>query len=115
MSVLESLNNTSNKAADSSQQLYIKTQEYYKLKAFKHLATTTSMFSKMMVVGSLLFLGFAFFVVAGTIYLGEIVKSMVLSCMIVGGLMFIIAGILYKTRKKIDAIVVQKLSPKFFD
>lgn len=115
MSVLESLNNTSNKAADSGQQLYEKTREYYKLKAFKHLATTTAMFSKMMVVGCLLFLGFAFFVVAGTIYLGSIVESIELSCMIVGAVLFLIAGILYKTRARIDAIIVQRLSPKFFD
>ena len=115
MSVIESLNNTSNKAADSGQQLYETTRKYYKLKAFKHLATTTSMFSKMLVVGSLLFLGFAFFIVAGTIFLVEVVGSIVLSCMIVGSLLFIIAGILYSTRKRIDTLIVRKLSPKFFD
>lgn len=115
MNVLESLNNTSNKAADSGQRLYEKTQEYYKLKAFKHLAGTTAMFSKMLAIGCLLFLGFAFFVVAGTIYLGDVVDSIVLSCMIMGALLFIMAGILYKTRKHIDAIIVRKLSPKFFD
>jgi hypothetical protein len=115
MSVIESLNNTSNKAADSGQQLYETTREYYKLKAFKHLATTTSMFSKMLLVGSLFFLGFAFFIVAGTIYLGELLESTILSCMTMGGLLFIVAGIIYALRKRIDTAIIRKLSPKFFN
>lgn len=115
MSIIESLNNTSNKAADSGKQLYETTTEYYKLKAFKHVATTTGMFGKILVVGCLLFLSFAFFMVAATIYLGEFLNNIVLSCLIMGGVLLIFTFILYKLRKRIDNMVVRKLSPKFFN
>ncbi|MBQ4915950.1 hypothetical protein J8L85_15955 [Maribacter sp. MMG018] len=114
MGVFNSLNETSNKAVDLSEQFYQKTQEYYKLKVFHQLSLTTGMFCKMAILGSLGFLGLLFFSVAGTIFLGEILDSLVLSCLIIGALFFVIVTILYKTRKRIDNFIVKKLSAKFF-
>ncbi|MFS4469758.1 hypothetical protein [Maribacter sp. 2210JD10-5] len=115
MSVLESLNDTSNKAVEVGEQYYKKTQEYYKLKIFQQLALTTGMFSKMAIIGSLLFLGFLLFMIAGTIYLGNLLGSIILSCIIMGFALLVIAFILFKIRKKIDNAIVKKLSAKFFD
>ena len=115
MSVIESLNDTSNKAVDTSQQLYEKTREYYKLKIFQQLAMTTGMFGKMFLIGSLLLLAMIFFMVAGIIYLGQVLGSIALSCVVMGMLLLIVAAITFKVRKKIDNAVVKKLSLKFFD
>jgi len=115
MSVIESLNDTSNKAVDSGQQLYEKTLEYYKLKIFQQLAMTTGMFGKIFMIGGLLFLAVILFMVAGIIHLGELLGSIALACLIMGSLLLLIAAIVYKVRRKIDNAVVKKLSIKFFD
>ncbi len=115
MGVFESLNDTSNKAVDISEQFYRKTQEYYKLKVFHQLASTTGMFCKMAILGSLAFLGILFLTVGGTIYLGEVLGSMIYSCLLMGLLFLIIVFVLYKLRNKIDNLIVRKLSSKFFN
>ena len=115
MGVFESLNNTSNKAVDVSEQFYRKTQEYYKLKVFHQLALTTGMFCKMAIFGSLAFLGILFLTVGGTIFLGEVLGSMIYSCLLMGLLFLIIVFVLYFFRNKIDNLIVRKLSSKFFN
>jgi hypothetical protein len=115
MSVIQSLNETSNKAVDAGEQFYTKTQEYYKLKVFHQIATTTGMFCKMAILGSLAFLGLLFLTVAGTIYLSELLASTILACLLIGSIFFIVVAILYKIRRKIDNVVVKKMSLKFFN
>lgn len=115
MGVFESLNNTSNKAVDFSEQFYRKTQEYYKLKVFHQLASTTGMFCKLAILGSLAFLGILFLTVGGTLYLGNVLGSMVYSCLIVAGIFFLLVLILFQLRRKIDNAIIKKLSRKFFN
>lgn len=115
MGVFESLNHTSNKAVDLSEQFYKKSQEYYKLKVFQQLALTTGMFCKMAILGSLAFLGLLFLTVGGTIFLGEILGSMIYACLIIGVLFFIIVLVIFKMRNRIDNMIVKKLSGKFFN
>ncbi|MFX0556499.1 hypothetical protein ACOCEA_06855 [Maribacter sp. CXY002] len=115
MSIIQSLNETSNKAVDAGEQFYTKTQQYYKLKVFHQIATTTGMFCKMAILGSLAFLGLLFFTVAGTIYLSELLGSTILACLLIGILFFVFVAILFKMRKKIDNVVVKKMSVKFFN
>lgn len=115
MGVFESLNNTSNKAVDISEQFYKKTQEYYRLKVFYQLASTTGMFCKLVILGSLAFLGLLFLTIGGTLYLAEVLDSLVYACLVVGGLFFLIVLILWRIRKSIDNAIVKKLSQKFFN
>ncbi|WP_149276495.1 hypothetical protein [Pareuzebyella sediminis] len=115
MSVFESLNETSNKAVDVGEQLYKKTQEYYKLKVFQQLALTTGMLFKMAIMCSLAFLGLLFFLVGGTLYLSDVFGSLILACIVVGGILLVATVIIYFLRKRIDNYVVRKLSIKFFD
>ncbi|ASV30779.1 hypothetical protein [Maribacter cobaltidurans] len=115
MGVFESLNDTSNKAVDISEQFYRKTQEYYKLKVFHQLASTTGMFCKMAILGSLAFLGILFLTVGATIYLGEVLGSMIYSCLIMGLFFFVIVMVLFTFRNRIDNLIVRKLSRKFFN
>lgn len=115
MSVFESLNETSNKAVDVGEDYYTKTKAFYKLKVFQQLAGTTGIFCKTALVGSMIFLGFLFFIIALTVYLAKILGSDIQACLSVGVLLWLIGLVFYFLRKRIDNLIVRKLSNKFFD
>ena len=115
MGVFDSLNETSNKAVDVGEEFYKKSRAFYKLKIFQQLSMTTGMLCKMALIGSLVLLGFIFFMVALTLYLGEVLESNILACLVVGALLLVLSIVVYLARRQIDNIVVKKLSPKFFD
>ncbi len=60
MGVIDSLNETSDKAVDIGETYYRKTREYYKLKIFQQLTQTMGLFCKMILIGSFVFIGFVF-------------------------------------------------------
>lgn len=115
MGVLNVINEKSNKAFDSGES-YVKTsQEYYKLKAFQQLAKAFSLLSKLAVIGGLLFLGLIFLTVSGAIWLGQIIGSAALACLIMATTLFVFTGIAYLIRKQIDKNIIKKMSKDFFD
>ena len=114
MGIFDSLNETSNKAIDVGEVYYKKTQEYYRLKVFQQLTMTTGMLLKMAVIGGLGFLALIFLTVGGIIYLGNILESMVGACLIAGALFIVLLILAYIFRRKIDNMLVKKLSIKFF-
>ncbi|WP_419213124.1 phage holin family protein [Maribacter sp. X9] len=115
MGIFESLNDTSNKAIDVGEIYYKKTQEYYRLKVFQQLTMTTGVLLKIAVIGGLGFLALIFLTVAGIIFLGHVLESMVAACLIAGASFIIFLIIAYIFRKRIDNILIKKLSDKFFD
>ncbi|WP_282163202.1 hypothetical protein [Ulvibacterium marinum] len=115
MGIFESLNQTSDKALDVGEQYFKKTQEYYKLKVFQQLVTTTGMFCKIVLIGSFLFLGLILTAVAGTLALGEFIGNIVFACLISASLLLLAGAILYTFRTKIDSVIVQKMAKQFFD
>jgi hypothetical protein len=115
MGVIESLNETSNKAIDVGEVYYKKTQEYYRLKVFQQLTMTTGMLLKMAVIGGLAFLALIFITVAGVVFLANILESMVGACLIAGALFIVLLILAYVFRGKIDNMLVKKLSVKFFN
>ncbi|WP_291962722.1 phage holin family protein [Maribacter sp.] len=115
MGVIDSLNETSNKAIDVGEVYYKKTQEYYRLKVFQQLTMTTGMLLKMAVMGGLAFLALMFVTVAGVVFLANVIESMVGACLIAGVLFIMLLVLTYVFRSKIDSILVRKLSDKFFN
>ncbi|WP_396632793.1 phage holin family protein [Maribacter sp. R86514] len=115
MGVIDSLNETSNKAIDVGEVYYKKTQEYYRLKVFQQLTMTTGMLLKMVVMGGLAFLALMFITVAGVVFLANVIDSMVGACLIAGALFLLLLVIAYVLRSKIDSMLVKKLSDKFFN
>ncbi|MGB5437303.1 MAG: hypothetical protein WBM98_15510 [Maribacter sp.] len=115
MGIIESLNQTTDKALDVGEVYYRKTQEYYQLKVFQQIATLTGMFCKLLLVGSFLFLGLILAVVAATLALGELIENMVFACLIVASILVMISALLYIFRRKIDSVIVKKISKQFFD
>ncbi|SEL94967.1 hypothetical protein SAMN04487910_3687 [Aquimarina amphilecti] len=115
MGVFNAINETSNKAIDHGESYVKSSQEYYKLKVFQQLTKSFSFLSKLAIIGSLLFLGLIFLTVAGAIWLGEIVGSTPLACIIMAASLFLCTIIAYLTRKEIDKNIIKKISKEFFD
>ncbi|SIQ01568.1 phage holin family protein [Maribacter ulvicola] len=115
MGVIDSLNETSNKAIDVAEVYYKKTQEYYRLKVFQQLTMTTGMLLKMAVMGGLAFLALMFITVAGVVFLANVINSLVGACLIAGALFVVFLIVAYVLRSKIDSMLVRKLSDKFFN
>ena len=115
MAILDSINNATNRAVEVGEDYIKSSQEYYALKIFQQLSYSFSTLYKIIIIGSFLLLGVIFITISGALYLGEYLNSMPLGCLIVGGLLFIVAGIVYLLRKSIDKSVIQKVGNKFFN
>lgn len=115
MNIIDSLNQTSDKAFDVGEEYYKKTQEYYKLKIFQQLTSSIGMFCKVAAIGSILFIALTVLVVAGIIALGAYLESMVLSCLVIAGVLLLVGMLTYRYRRRIDTMVIQKISKQFFD
>jgi hypothetical protein len=115
MGIFESLDHSSEKAMEFGGEYIKKSQEYYQLKVFQQLASTTGMFCKIAVVGCFLFLGVTFLAVGGTLALGNLIENMVIACLVIAACLFFIGGMFYRFRSGIDALVIKKLSNQYFD
>ena len=115
MGIIDSLNDTSNKAFVVGETYYKKTREYYSLKVFQQLTMTTGLLLKIAVIGGLSFLALIFLSVAGVLYLGTVLGSMVHACLLAGGLFILLVWIAYVCRKQIDNKMIRTLSAKFFN
>ena len=115
MAILESINNATSKAVKVGEDYIKSSQEYYTLKIFQQLSYSFSTLYKIIIIGSFLLLGVIFITISGALYLGEYLNSMPLGCLIVGGILFIVAGVVYLLRKYIDKSVIQKIGNKFFN
>ncbi|MEA1787308.1 hypothetical protein U1E44_14495 [Arenibacter sp. GZD96] len=115
MSVIDSINDTTAKALDFGENYIAKSGAYYRLKIFQQLTISFSFFFKLIVLGSLIFLGMIFLTVAGSMALGDYLESLPLACVIIAGVLFLIALMIYILRKNIDKKVIEKLSTTFFD
>lgn len=114
MSILDSINKATDGAVDSGEKYVKATQDYFKLKIFQQLTRSISYGTKLLVIGSFFFLGFVFLTVAGTIYLGQILNNMALSCLCMALLLFLITLIAYWQRKKFDTFLLKKMSKEYF-
>ena len=115
MAILESINNATNKAVKVGEDYVKSSQEYFILKIFQQLSYSFSTLYKIIIIGSFLLLGVIFITISGALYLGEYLNSMPLGCLIVGGILFIVAGIVFLLRKYIDKSVIQKIGKNFFN
>lgn len=114
MNVFESINNTSNKAADIGERYLDKSQEYYKLRIFQQVSYTVSMVGKALIIGAVLFIGLIFLAVASAIALGDLLGHVALGYLIVGVVFFIAAFIIYQVRQRIDSAIIKKFQTKIF-
>ncbi|MDH7912895.1 hypothetical protein [Winogradskyella sp. SYSU M77433] len=114
MSVFESLNNTTDKATGIGERYIKASHQYLRLKIFQQLTSSVSLMAKVLIIGGFLFVGFIFCSIALAIEIGRSLNSLALGCLIVGLMFMVIGFILFKTRKKINSIIIKKIGLNFF-
>ncbi|WP_299226282.1 hypothetical protein [uncultured Psychroserpens sp.] len=115
MTVLESLNNTTNKATDTAEK-YLKTsQQFIKLKVFQQLTISLSLIIKLAIIGGLAALALIFIAVSGAIAIGEALNNLPIGYLIVGVIFLLLSCVVYFIRTLIDKKIIKAMSNKFFD
>jgi len=115
MNLFESINESTKAAAISGENYLKNSEEYIKLKIFQQLSMSFSLLIKLCIIGGLIFLGIVFLAVAGTLALGEWIGSLMLGVILVGVILLLLAMVVYSFRKRIDTIIVKKMSKSYFD
>ncbi|TXD50924.1 MULTISPECIES: hypothetical protein [unclassified Polaribacter] len=114
MSIFENLSNSADKGTEASKELVSKSYEYSKLKAFQITTLSISMLAKLLIIGTVLSLGFIFIAFSGAIALGTHLQNMALGYLAVGSGTLIFAFLLYLFRKSFDKKIIAKISEIFF-
>lgn len=115
MGIIEALDETSSKAAETGEAYVQTTKKYFELKVFQQLAIISTAGIKMAIYGVLCTLGLIFLAISGASALSEYLNSDALGYLCVAGLFFVIIGFVYLLRKKIESSVINKLSKTYFD
>lgn len=115
MSLFESINNSSDSAADIGKKYVTNSLSYIKLKTFFITALSISTVTKIVLVGGIITIGILFLSIALAITLGDYFESLSLGCLSVGLLYLFIGLIVYLLRSIIDKKVIKSLSAKFFN
>jgi len=115
MGIIDALDETSSKAAETGEAYVQTTKKYFELKVFQQLAILSTAVIKMAIYGVLSTLGLIFMAVAGAHALSSYFDNDALGYLSVAGLFLILIGIIYLLRKKIENSVIKKLSKTYFD
>lgn len=115
MSVIDSLNTSSNNAVDAGEKYLKSSHDYYRLKIFQQLSISISMVFKAVAIGGLAIIGLAFMAIALAFYIGSLLDNFALGFVIVGLVFIAISTIIFFLRSHINNGVVKKMSKKFFD
>lgn len=115
MSILNSINENSNKAIDRSERYINASVKYYKLKLFYLLTTSFSLFIKIIFIGSVSLLGLVFLAFSGANLISEWLNNIVLGYLIMAFILFGISLIIYLSRKQKEKIIIKKIAINYFE
>ncbi len=115
MSILDSVNKSSDSATDLGKKYTKSSVEYIKLKSFYLSALSLSLVTKLVLIGGVFTLAFIFLLIAGAIALGDYLNNVALGYLSIACILFVIMFIIFLFRKSIDTKIIQNLSKKFFD
>ncbi|MBM1107711.1 hypothetical protein JQC67_16260 [Aurantibacter crassamenti] len=115
MNIIQSIKQTTAKASIQGENYLETSKRYFELKVFQQLTLAMSFAVKTALIGGLLFLALVFMLVGATIALGNYLKSMVLSTLLISLGLIILALIGYALRKKIDRKVIKNMASEFFE
>jgi hypothetical protein len=114
MRIFDNFSDSADKGTAAGKQFLSKTYEHTTLKAFQLSALTVSMIAKLVVIGSLVFLGIVFLAIASAIALGAYFQNAALGYLSIGLLILCSSLIIYFFRKFFDKKVITKMSKMFF-
>lgn len=115
MGIIEALDNTSSKAAETGEAYVKTTKKYYELKVFQQLAILSTSVYKLAIYGVLSTLGLIFIAIAGATAMSAYLESTALGYLSIALLFFVGIAIAYALRKKLEKTVIKKLSKTYFD
>lgn len=102
--------------AEASTKSYLESAgEYYKLKGFKFLMKGITSFSKIIMIGVVIFLALLFLSFAASFGIGQVLDNTFYGFLCVGGFYVLIGIILYFVRQKLDKPLLKKFSEFYFD
>ena len=114
MRILDNFSDSADKGTAAGKQFLSKTYEHTTLKAFQLSALTVSMIAKLVVIGSLVSLGFVFLAISSAIALGAYFQNTALGYLAIGLLILFISLLVYFFRKQFENKVIAKMSKMFF-
>lgn len=115
MGLVDSINQTNDKATDVGEK-YIKTSyRYYKLKIFQQLTISVGLVFKALIVGGLGLMCVLLGAVGLALFIGEAKANYPLGFLLVGLMFLVLSLVAYFFRRTIDKLVIKKLSKTFFD
>nr|WP_298998091.1 hypothetical protein [uncultured Allomuricauda sp.] len=91
------------------------TRKYYHLKIFQQIATLSTSFVEVLLIGSLFFFALVFIAISSALALGELLENKALGYLLMAVLFILLAAGIYLIRKKIYAVILRKLSKSYFD
>ncbi len=114
MRIFDNFSDSADKGSAAGRQFISKTYEHTALKAFQLSALTVSMIAKLLVIGSLVSLGFVFLAISSAIALGAYFQNAALGYLAIGLLILFISLLVYFFRKQLENKVIAKMSKMFF-
>ncbi|WP_196893020.1 phage holin family protein [Aureivirga marina] len=115
MNILNSLDKLSSKVIDLGNDYVNNSTEYFKLKIFYHLTKSFTFGIKLIILLGLSFFALVFLSVALVVWIGDVIGSFALACVLVAVLFLLIGFLIYLLRKNIDRKVIQSFSEDYFD
>ncbi|MEW4924653.1 phage holin family protein [Algibacter sp. 2305UL17-15] len=113
MGLIDSINETHDKASNIGER-YIKTSyKYYKLKFFHQLSISVTMVFKALIIGGLALICILLGAVALALFVGESMANYPLGFLIVGAIFMILSSIAYLFRRVINKVTIKRLSKNF--
>lgn len=115
MGLVNSINETNEKAAEVGEIYLKKSYKYYKLKFFQQLSVSVSMVFKALIIGGFLFTFIFLASIALALQIGETTKNYPYGFFMVSLFFLVLAIIGYFLKNIVNKIIIKKLSKKFFN
>ncbi|WP_299674942.1 hypothetical protein [uncultured Tenacibaculum sp.] len=115
MSILKSIDTTSEKAVHKTEEFLNHSKKYYELKIFQILTSSISLIFRFAIVGIFLLIAFIFLAVFASSAIGNYLNSEVLGYIVVALIFILFAFVGYLGKNYIENKVIKSLSKKYFD
>lgn len=115
MSILKSLDTTSEKAVEKTEAFLTYSKEYYKLKIFQILTSSLSLIFSFSIIGVFILIAFIFLAISTSQAISNYLKNELLGHVFVAFIFMAFAFVVYLLRHRIESLIIKNVSKKYFD